>query len=111
MTTFAYRCEDCGVLEVEEPMGSAPRVDCPECSLPVRRIITGGVAVPAAKGWPMACYASGVNAEQADQLRAEFKRVGVPTEVTKDGDPIYTSASHRKRALKARGFFDRAAYY
>ena len=63
------------------------------------------------KGWPLTCVASGVNAAQAQELRDEFKRVGVPTEVTADGDPVYTSPEHRRRALRARGFFDRGAYY
>ncbi len=67
--------------------------------------------VPATKGWPIECYASGVHADQAQDLRDEFKRVGVPTEVTKDGDPIYRNATHRKRALKARGLLDRKSYY
>lgn len=62
------------------------------------------------KGWPLTCYASGVHAGDAQALRDEFKRVGVPTEVTNDGDPVYTSPEHRRRALKARGFFDRSSY-
>jgi len=62
------------------------------------------------KGWPLACYASGVHPDQAQDLRDEFKRVGVPTEVNHDGDPVYTSPTHRRKALKARGFFDRASY-
>ena len=68
-----------------------------------------GVQSP--RGWPLVCVASGVNASQAQELREEFKRVGVPTEVTADGDPVYTSPEHRRRALRARGFFDRGAYY
>jgi len=66
---------------------------------------------PAPKGWPMTCYASGVNADQAQELRDELRRKGVPTEVTADGDPIYTSPDHRRRALKARGMIDRGSYY
>lgn len=67
--------------------------------------------VPATKGWPMECIASGVNAADAQKLRDEFNRVGVPTEVTRDGDPIYTSARHRSKALKARGLIDRQSFY
>lgn len=67
--------------------------------------------VPAQKGWPMECIASGVNAADAQKLRDEFIRCGVPTEVTRDGDPIYTSATHRKKALKARGLIDRRSFY
>jgi len=67
--------------------------------------------VPATQGWPITCVASGVNAEQAQDLRDEFKKHGLDVEVTKDGDPIYRSASHRKKALKARGFVDRLSFY
>lgn len=67
--------------------------------------------VPPTKGWPITCYASGVHADDAQKLRDEFKRVGVPTDVTSEGDPVYRDPGHRKRALKARGFFDRAAFY
>lgn len=68
------------------------------------------VGVPAAKGWPLECVASGVNASQAGELREHLRRAGVPTEVSRDGNPIYTSAQHRRRALKARGFYDRNSY-
>jgi len=58
----------------------------------------------------MECIASGVNANQAGELRDFFAKSGVPTEVTSDGNPIYRNASHRRRALKARGFVDRSSY-
>lgn len=62
-------------------------------------------------GWPMApCTASGVQPWQAQELRDHLKKSGVPTEVTSQGDPIYTSRSHRKAALKARNMHDRADF-
>jgi hypothetical protein len=67
-------------------------------------------SVPSTKGWPMTCYASGVNANQAGELRECLARAGVPTEVTPDGDPVYRSAAHRRKALKVRGFVDRSSY-
>jgi len=67
-------------------------------------------SVPASSGWPMTCYASGVNAAQAAELRAHLASKGVPTEVTKDGDPVYLNAKHRRKALKARGMFDKSSY-
>jgi len=65
---------------------------------------------PAGGGWPIECYASGVNANQAQELRDFFKTHGCPTEVTANGDPVYRDANHRKRALKLRGFCDKASY-
>lgn len=62
-------------------------------------------------GWPMQpCTASGVQPWQAQELRDHLKKSGVPTEVTPQGDPIYTSRSHRKAALKARNMHDRADF-
>jgi len=62
------------------------------------------------KGWPMTCYASGVNPSQAGELRSLLASKGVPTEITADGDPIYRDARHRHKALKARGFVDKLSY-
>ncbi len=66
---------------------------------------------PASGPWPMKpCVGSGVNANQAQELRDHFQRNGVSVEVTNDGDPIYTSAEHRKRALKCRGIHDNNSF-
>lgn len=96
----------------------APPVACSACagvgSVPAKRSYQseskGGKST---KGWPLTCYASGVHPEQAQALRDEFKRtMGADApEVTKGGDPVYRDAGHRRRALKARGMFDRAAFY
>ena len=67
-------------------------------------------SIPTSKGWPIECYASGVHPEQADSLREEFQKAGVPTEVSRDGNPIYRDARHRRKALKARGLIDRSSY-
>ncbi len=58
----------------------------------------------------MECIASGVNAEQSGELYNYLRKSGVPTEVSPDGNPIYTSMAHRRRALKARGIVDRSSY-
>ncbi len=61
--------------------------------------------------WPMEpCVASGVHPSQAQELRDHLTSRGCPTEVSRDGEPIYTSAAHRKRALKCRGMYDRNSY-
>ena len=61
--------------------------------------------------WPMEpCVASGVHPDQARELSDHLQVHGCPTEVTKDGEPIYTSASHRKKALKIRGMHDKDSF-
>jgi hypothetical protein len=67
-------------------------------------------SVQASAGWPMECVASGVNAAQAGELRACLARKGVPTEVTRDGNPVYRNALHRRKALRARGIVDRMSF-
>ena len=58
--------------------------------------------------WPMApCCASGVHESQSLELAKHLADRGCPTEVVK-GDPVYTSAAHRKKALKIRGFRDQS---
>lgn len=109
--TFWYETPDETVHQRQFPMGGAPltiSVDGVTAKRSYRAESKGGKST---RGWPITCYASGVNANQAQDLRDEFKRINVPTEVTPDGDPVYTDAAHRRRALKARGFHDRASYY
>jgi len=61
--------------------------------------------------WPeLTCYASGVHASQAGELRDFFKQRGESVTVTPQGDPVYTSPRQRKRCLKMRGFHDRNSY-
>lgn len=66
--------------------------------------------VPSSSGWPIECVASGVCPDQAGELREFYRKHGCPTEVSSDGNPIYRNAAHRKKALKIRGFHDRASY-
>jgi len=68
------------------------------------------VGVPASQGWPMECIASGVHASQAGELRKHFSDRGVPTDVSRDGNPVYRDAAHRRKALKARGLVDRSSF-
>ncbi|MBQ2628939.1 MAG: hypothetical protein IJG13_04605 [Kiritimatiellae bacterium] len=76
-----------------------------------RSIGDEGPGVPATAGWPLECVASGVAPSQAGELRKFYSDHGCPTEVTRDGNPVYRDAAHRRRALKLRGFHDRAAFY
>ena len=66
--------------------------------------------VPSTKGWPLECVASGVHPSQAGELREFYRKNGCPTEVSEAGNPIYRDATHRRKALKLRGFKDKASY-
>ncbi len=109
---YRYETEDGREVTHEQPM-SHPTPPPAELRLEdgaVAKRVYGAKPSASAKGWPLTCYASGVHPDDAQKLRDEFKRVGVPTEVTRSGDPVYVSPEHRRRALKARGMFDKASY-
>ncbi len=110
---YAYRSEDGVVIWRKFALRVAlpPRAIEQEGVIFKRNYQAEQAGVPATKGWPIECYASGVNAADAQKLRDEFKKQGVNVEVTNDGDPIYTSPAHRRKALMARGLHDRKAYY
>ncbi len=118
MTTYCFTTKD-GKHTVERryPRGEAPKsimLRSEDNGFPVRayrdyRAELSPVHSTGA-GWPIVCIGSGVNANQAQELRDELKRCGVPTEVTGGGNPVYRDASHRRRALKARGLIDKSSY-
>lgn len=111
MPTYCYSIQDGQVVERIFPMGDAPKAIQLDGQEAKRDYRAERVGVPATKGWPMqACVASGVHPGQAQELRDGLRRAGVPTEVTKGGDPIYRSAVHRKKALAARGLHDNASF-
>lgn len=111
--TYLYETED-GRLATHEQALTHPQPPPETITLEdgaVARRVWGSPVVPTSRGWPLECIASGVHADDAQKLRDEFNRLGVPTEVSQDGNPIYRSPEHRRRALKARGFVDRSSYY
>lgn len=110
MPTYCYRTPRGKVVEKVFPMGLQPKEILVGKVIAKRDFAAEAVGVPATVGWPIECVGSGVHADQAGELRSYLRSRGVPTEVTKDGNPVYRDARHRKRALKARGMFDKASY-
>lgn len=110
MPVYCFETNDGQVVERFFPIGKAPReVDID--GKPARRSFRAeSKSLPATSGWPLECVASGVNAKQRNDLIDYFKKKGVPTDVTKDGNPVYRDKRHRDKALKARGYFDKNAY-
>jgi len=107
---YCYRTDDGEVHSYSCRMGKAPKKIVVDGKVAMRSIVDEHKSVPSKKGWPMTCVASGVNADQAGELRDHLQRKGVATEVTPDGDPIYRNSSHRRKALKARGLIDRSSF-
>jgi len=120
MPTYCYSSPDepGKIYEFVFPMGQAPRqIELLVGKVTVERdyraelagatISVRGGSDTRSKAWPRTCYASGVNAAQAGELRQHLRDRGVPTEVTAGGDPVYTSAAHERKALKVRGMYNK----
>ncbi len=114
MPEYCYSNDDGHVFERFFKMGDAPSevviISQGRPAVYKRDFQAEQVGRPARAGWPLTCFASGVNANQAQELRDHFKEAGVPTEVTVNGDCVYTSHAHRKRALACRGIYDKASF-
>jgi hypothetical protein len=111
MPTYCYSDDVGKVHERVFRMGQAPKlIRLNDGRVAVRDFQAEHVSMPSSAGWPLECIASGVNAAQAGELREFFRVNGCPTEVTNDGNPVYTSASHRRKALKLRGMHDRNSF-
>jgi predicted nucleic acid-binding Zn ribbon protein len=111
MPTYCYQDKQGFIHERVYRMGEAPKtIDLGARGTAKRSFGAEVKTIPATSGWPMECLASGVNASDREKLANELKHRGVPTDVSKDGNPIYRDARHRARALKARGFYDKNAY-
>lgn len=53
---------------------------------------------------PLASVALGVHPDQVPEAREDAKRLGVPTEFTPGGRPVFTSSRHMRRYCKAYGY-------
>ena len=107
---YCYETKRGKVIERSFPIGKAPKSVLVDGKVAKRSFGAESAAVPPTKGWPIECVASGVNAKDAQKLRDHFDKAGVPTEVTRNGDPVYRDINHRRKALRCRGLIDRMAY-
>lgn len=112
MPVYCYKAKDGEVVDKVFRMGKAPKkITLADGRVAERSFQAENLPRAAGRGWPMEpCFASGVSATQAPELRKFFADHGCKTEVTNDGDPIYTSPGHRKKALKLRGMYDKSGY-
>lgn len=107
---YCYETKSGVILERVFPVGKAPSRIKHGRHFALRSFAAEHKSVPATKGWPMTCCASGVHPDQAGELREHFNKSGVPTEVNSQGDPIYRDINHRRKALKCRGIVDKSSF-
>lgn len=109
MPIYCYRNGQ-DVLDKVFLAGHAPKVIYEHGKAYERSFSDEHCGVSATHGWPMECWASGVQPQDAQKLRDYFAKAGVPTEVTDRGNPIYRNPAHRRAALKCRGFRDNDSF-
>lgn len=112
MPTYCYTTDDGTTVErVFKRENVRKRIQLPDGRWAYRDYAAEHVGVPPTKGWPMEpCWASGVHASQAQELRDHYKKHGLNVRVTDGGDPIYESSAQRKKALECRGMVDRSSF-
>ena len=111
MLTYCYTTEDGRTEDHSFPVGTAPvAVNFKDGSVAKRDYAAEHRPLRAGGGWPMTCYASGVNPNQAQELRDFYKKHGFRCDVNSSGDPVYESSSHRKAALKLRNLHDKNSF-
>ena len=60
--------------------------------------------------WPMTSEGAGVHPSQIAEAEAGSIARGVPVKFTKQGDAIFKSKEHRRKALKMFGMYDEDGY-
>jgi len=85
-------------------------VKCNQCHSIMQRDFQTDFGGPQHCGnWPMTSYAAGVHPKQIPEMVEFDKKHGVPTHYSEDGDPVFTSPSHRRKYCMVHGLFDRNA--
>lgn len=116
MPAYLFTCDKCGVTSERIMLMSerADSVDCHKCGRKALRDIPAehrGVGQLRCGTWPLKSDAAGVHPAQAKDAYEKSVRDGVPTDFTKDGQAVFTSARHRARYCRSIGLIDRNAGY
>lgn len=113
MPTYCFTNPDCGTLEFVYGLDECPEQVCVEGLVYERDIASeqGARMSVRCTNWPMKSDALGVHESQIGEATEEARRCGVPTEFTKDGRAILTSAKHRKAYAEMYGMYDRNGGY
>lgn len=111
MPVYCYSTPDGRIEEVVYRMGEAPpTITLEDGRVAERDFFAEQNPRKSIAQWPFECLASGVNAAQAGELREFFRSKGESVEVTRDGNPVYTSPAHRRRLLKMRNLHDNNSF-
>ena len=114
MPSYTYKCGKCGnrqtvVRSMTEP---ARIVLCEKDGETMTRDLQSDFGKQQHGDiWPLVSYAAGVHPDQVPEMMAVDKANGVPTQYSDEGDPTFTSRSHRRKYCRVHGIHDRNAGY
>jgi hypothetical protein len=95
----AVKCRKCG--------GRKFARTCKLCELFATNQAPGG---DQSAGWPRKSLALAVHPSEIAEFQADSKKMGVPTQFSPDGRPIFTSQSHQRDYCKKYNFVDRDSF-
>lgn len=114
MPTYCFACPSGHKFEKTlSVMQASSKAACPECKQAAERDFAAehGSGGHHPGNWPLLSDGAGVHPDQIGEAYTKSVRDGVPTQFTKDGRAIFTSALHRKRYCESVGLFDRSGGY
>lgn len=83
-----------------------------DATFPDHKIYPGeSLGTPSPGAWPLISDAAGVHPEQIEDAMQGAKNLGVPTDFTAEGQAIFRDRDHRRRFLRAHGYFDKHGGY
>lgn len=103
MTNYCYSHDDGEIIERSYRMGTAPKTVRHGGKTYHRDYAAEKPRQLSADVWPRVGKCAGVHPSQAQEAYDKSVKDGVPTNFTSDGDPIFTSAGHRKRYMRSIG--------
>lgn len=99
------------VVEQLHPIGKAPNEILVD-GVPYERNIQLEHSGRARPGdiWPLHSESAGVLPNQIGEATEHYRKLGVPTDFDSEGRAVFTSASHRRKFLRASGMFDKQGF-
>lgn len=113
MAVYCYVTDDGERAELSFPLGKAPAtvdVNGKIATRDYRAEMTGIGSHGDFRGWPIASESAGVHPSQREKAMEIDRNLGVKTDYTKDGRPVFNSRSHQRRWLKAHNGVNKDDY-
>ena len=113
MRTYCFKCV-CGDLAEENRLiAERKKPMLCKCGKKIQRDFAGEQCgrrnTPGT--YRMESYAAGIDPSEIPEFRKIDAAGGVPTDYSNDGDPIFTSAKHRRKYCRVHKIHDRNAGY